>query len=372
MCTSGWPITLLLFCLFDSATSSSVSMYTPAPPLPSQILPPSPFPAIISSLKSPSQSTPPAFPPSSSNSPETTESSSCSLTISPSTRVVRFGDPVTANCSVSGNAISFLSWQLPLEQPLVTMKTFLVWSVNSTTDWNIEPMCCAMSEMGPGCHLNLSVIVYKPPDSVSISIANHIGPMIEGHQYTLECIVLDVAPVGNATVTFYRGQTELGRLQSNNPEKKPVTEIFTLDIIPSKDDDGVQYWCEAKLDLGAEGPQPPPVVTSQNITAEVHFVPEPLCLPKLQVQEGESLSCEVRGNPKPSVTWFKDGQVVSLPTHSSRQHAGNYTVMIEGLIGQRNFTLEVEVLTGSGTANCFNRHFLLAVLLIQILTCCKT
>lgn len=76
--------------------------------------------------------------------------------------------------------------------------------------------------------------------------------------------------------------------------------------------------------------------------------PQLVCPPKLQVREGESLSCEVRGNPQPSVTWFRDGQVVALPTHSSRRHAGKYIVLAQGLHEQRNFTVEVEVLSGSG------------------------
>lgn len=94
--------------------------------------------------------------------------------------------------------------------------------------------------------------------------------MFEGHHYTLQCEVQRVAPVGNLAVTFYRGQTPLGEPQyKNSTNKKPVTEIFTMNISTSKEDDGVQYWCEAKLELGPDGPQHPPLVSSQKLTATV-------------------------------------------------------------------------------------------------------
>ncbi|XP_042340570.1 hemicentin-1-like isoform X2 [Plectropomus leopardus] len=288
--------------------------------------------------------------------------------MSPSILVVRFEDPVTANCSVSTMAFSGLGWEVSLAPPEITMDHFLVWSVDSMTEWSIKPTCYALSEQGGQCHIHLPLIVYKPPDSVSISFVNHSGPIFEGHQYTLQCKVEDVAPVENLTVTFYKGQTTLGQLQSkNNTEKTPVNETFTLEIVPSKEDNGVQYWCEARLELGPEGPQLPPVVKSQNITATVLFGPQLVCPTKLRVREGERLSCEVRGNPQPLVTWFRDGQVVALPTHPNKWHAGKYTISANGHLGQKNFTVEVEVLTGSGTTKSCNRHFLLAILLIQII-----
>ncbi|XP_060910602.1 hemicentin-2-like [Labrus mixtus] len=366
MSASRWPITPLLLYLFSTATSSPVSISTSAPPLPSQISPPSPLSTVLPSLLSPSLSVTPPFPSLSRNNADLTEKDWCSLTISPSTLVVRFGDPVTANCSLLGARMGFLflGWKVPMKAPESTHHHFLVWSVDRMTEWGIKPTCWVASDQTGQCELKLPLIVFKPPDNVSISFVNHTGPMLEGHQYTLQCIVQDVAPVEHLTVTFYKGATELAPLQSINTNTTPVTEIFTLNITPTKDDDGVLYWCKATLELGPAGPRHPPVVRSQKLTATVLYGPQIICPTKLQVRQGESLSCEVKGNPKPSVTWFRDGQVFALPNHSSRQHDGHYTVSAKGL-GQKNFTVEVEVIPDSGTANSCNRLFLLAILLLQ-------
>lgn len=285
--------------------------------------------------------------------------------MSPSSLVVRYGDPATANCSVLRNGFQYLGWEVPLGATEGIHNHFLVWSVDSMTEWSIAPMCYALSDQGDQCVIKLPLTVFKPPDNVSITAVNHKGPMLEGGQYTLQCAVQDVAPVEKLTVTFYRGQTTLDQIQPNNTKPKPVTETFTVNITPSKDDNGAEYWCEATLDLGPEGPRDPPVIKSQKLTATVLFGPQVVCPTKLQVREGESLGCEVTGNPEPSVTWFKDGHVFAPPQHSSRKHAGYYTVSAKGLT-EKNFTLEVEILPDSGITNTCNRLFLLASLFVQI------
>lgn len=95
---------------------------------------------------------------------------------------------------------------------------------------------------------------------------------------------------------------------------------------------------------------------SSTPTSDFSFLvgPQLACPTKLQVREGERLSCEVRGNPQPLVNWYKDGKTVELPTHSRRQHAGKYTVCAGGVLGQKNFTVEVEVLPSSGRLTLYN------------------
>ncbi|XP_029365933.1 vascular cell adhesion protein 1-like [Echeneis naucrates] len=362
MFVCGWPITLVLFRLFGPATSFPFSTNTPAPPLSSQILPPSTFPSNHPSLPSSLTLSPPISGPK-----EPEERVHCPLTMSPSSLVVRFGDPVAVNCSLSETGSSLvLGWAVQQDFQQTTVDSFLVWTLDRMNSWNIEAVCFALLEVEGQCQMNLPATVYSPPDSVSISFVDHSGPMSEGRPYTLQCKVQNVAPVKNLTVTFYKGQTALGQQQSNNTNKKPVSETFTLDIRPSKEDDGVQFWCEAKLELGPEGPKPPPVVESQKLNAVVFFGPHLICPSKLKVKEGESFPCEVKGKPRPSVTWYRDGQVVALPAHSNRKHAGKYTIWTKGL-GQKNFTVEVEVLSGRGTTNCYTTYIPVAVLFIQMI-----
>ncbi|XP_055366721.1 hemicentin-1-like isoform X2 [Betta splendens] len=299
---------------------------------------------------------------------ESADGGLCPLTLTPSALVVRFGDPVTVNCSASTPNVPGVGWVVSLggeEKPEFSMTSFLVWGVKSLTDWSITPVCFTLVEQGGQCQRHLSLIIYKPPSSVSMAVLNHSGPLLEGGQYTLLCTVHDVAPVQNLAVTFYRGHTALGRVRSNATTKTPVTETFSLDIVPSKEDDGVQYWCEARLELGPAGPQRPPAVVSPKLTSTVHFGPQLTCPAKLWVKEGERLGCEVRGNPPPLVNWYRDGENVTLPTRSKRWHSGRYTVCAEGVLGHKEFTVEVEVLPTNGSAAGSSRGFLLGVLLIQ-------
>ncbi|XP_077935725.1 intercellular adhesion molecule 1 isoform X2 [Gasterosteus aculeatus] len=291
MCAPGRPIALLLLYLISSASSSPVPTLTPAPPLPLQVLPPG---------------TPPP------STPLSGSAAGCPLTVSPSTLVVRFGDPVTANCSVSQMGFSLLGWKVSLPTPEPTMDRFLVWRVDRITDWGIQPVCYALADTGGKCDITLPLTVYKPPQNVSISFVNLTGPMLEGRQYTLQCTVEDVAPVKDLRVTFYRGQTALGQPQSiNTTVEKPVTQIFTLDISPGREEDEEEYWCEAKLELGLDGPKLPSVVTSQKVTT-----------------------------------------------------FGKY-INATGHLGQKNVT--VEVCPGSGNTSSCNGRFLLAILLIQMI-----
>ncbi|XP_055768226.1 vascular cell adhesion protein 1-like [Salvelinus fontinalis] len=307
---------------------------------------------------------------------------SCSLVVSPAGLVVKYGAPASANCT--SDTVTFMGWESSQGESQVFSPGVkeLTWRVDSLTDWNIKPQCFEMSEEGGQCARVLNVTVYKLPDRVSIRYLSHSGPVVEGHQYSLHCVVQNIAPIEHLRVTFFKVSTNGEQTvlytqplnndiqQRNNGIREPVNESFSLQFSPTSVDDGAQLWCSAMLDLGPEGPQPPPVMESDHLNINVHFAPEFSCSAKLQVRAGEGLTCDVRGNPLPSVTWLRDGQVLTPPTHLSREDAGDYTLMALNRIGKANHTVEVEVLHGPAArgASCQAAgSATVAVLLLQLI-----
>src|SRR4029434_2637183 len=47
------------------------------------------------------------------------------------------------------------------------------------------------------------------PENMTLWLLDHTGPLLEGQQYWLECVVESVAPAKNLTVIWIRGDTEL-------------------------------------------------------------------------------------------------------------------------------------------------------------------
>ncbi|MCI4391855.1 hypothetical protein PGIGA_G00139350 [Pangasianodon gigas] len=194
------------------------------------------------------------------------------LQLDPPSIVVPFGSPVSVNCSTNVTNKG-MGWEASQGQKdLMENVTFITWTVKSLEHWDIEPICYI--NVNEQYMLSLNITVYKPPDQVSISTVGHTGPMIEGRQYELQCAVQNVAPVHLLTVNWYKGQHLVKGENFSDMNKFPVNKTLTLQISPHRGDDGAQYRCEAELQLGPEGPQPPPLVKSDplNITVHCKFV----------------------------------------------------------------------------------------------------
>ncbi|XP_071400215.1 V-set and immunoglobulin domain-containing protein 1-like [Centroberyx affinis] len=282
----------------------------------------------------------------------------------PSRLIVRHGDRASAICTVYEHACPHDDIVTGLEVSVgeITKNgTKISWKVDNMTQWESAPKCYYSLTLDTDtiqCRSTLALTIYQPPDSVSISYVNHSGPVLEGHQYTLQCNVQDVAPVQNLAVTFFRGQAALGPPQSrNNTKKTPVTEIFTLNINPSREHDRLQYWCEAKLDLGPEGPQGPEgphVVKSNKLTTSVHYLAHEKQAPSphaISITAGDTLqlNCSAMGNPSPSYSWTlpkalsPSNESVLTIDSVDFDHEGQYICVASNNLGNITVMFNVDV-----------------------------
>ncbi|XP_041838038.1 intercellular adhesion molecule 1-like isoform X2 [Melanotaenia boesemani] len=262
----------------------------------------------------------------------------------PSKVVVKYGDPVNATCTMCRSCSSHT---LDLEHNVgkkARNGTEISWIVDKITEWRPSPTCYYSTINGVQCCKDLDVIVYKPPHNVSIGFVNHTGPIKKNGLHTLRCDVLDVAPVNNLIVTFYKGQTALVQLKSTDNKPEPTNADFTLKFNFTKADNGAEFWCEAKLEMGPEGPQPPPVVKSGKLTATVHYGPElegSSEVKNIYIKRGETLhlNCSADGNPPPSYTWMipldtlpHNGRVFTVESVDF-WHGGEYICNISNSVG---------------------------------------
>uniref|UniRef100_A0A673C5V6 Si:ch211-66e2.5 n=1 Tax=Sphaeramia orbicularis TaxID=375764 RepID=A0A673C5V6_9TELE len=248
----------------------------------------------------------------------------CSLVLKPSRVVVGFGEPVTVSCEAT-RPVRVLGWESAIGAAHTQQDLSVQWKVDSLIDWIEEPICYGVFFTAPRqCEEKLNLVLFKTPDSVSIRHVNHTGPMVEGKEYQLLCEVQNIAPVQYLSLKWYRGQTEVyNHSFSDLTSSSPVQVSSILVIVPTKAENGAQYRCVAELELGPEGPQPPPTVTSEPLNASVYFV---------DLIEGAEiiLNCTATGNPTPVYSWqsshpmqdrFEDEAVVT----SSSLLPGTYT-----------------------------------------------
>ncbi|KAK0137412.1 Vascular cell adhesion protein 1 [Merluccius polli] len=284
--------------------------------------------------------------------------------INPSRIVLQYGTPFSVNCSYCNNSHCYdnVQWEMPLGSDTLLsvldngVRTPIKQrTVPNATEWGMAPQC-SMQVGRLVCCTPLDFTLYKLPENVSISFVNHLGPLLEGRQYTLQCRVEKVAPVQNLTVTFYRGDTMLDSVQSSmSSVKTPVTEMFTVSINSSREDNGVQYRCKTELNLGQQGPQNTTEGPhAAELTTTVYFKPEMVVASRpdpISITEGETvqLNCTAYSNPSPAYRWIGPhnatvGNDSVLTIHvADFQHIGQYVCVASNDEGSATIKFNVDV-----------------------------
>ncbi|XP_069051881.1 intercellular adhesion molecule 2-like [Lepisosteus oculatus] len=299
----------------------------------------------------------------------------CPLEISPQRAVVRYGDPVMVNCTTTQTARG-MGWEAPVGATgMKTGAQSVTWNVSSLTDWTAEPKCYGNFLTEPKqCRKNLNISLYKYPDSVSV---NQTVPMVEGRQYQLQCEVQNIAPVQYLTVNWYRGQILIhNQTFFNNTTRTPVNVSATLLFTPDRADNGQQLTCEAELNLGPEGPQPPPANQSDPLRIAVLYKPVFTSTgpTAVQVPPGTRifLNSSADGNPPPTFEWKyssasrvqvttnRDSSVAAV-TVNSEADAGAYTCIAANTEGRASQTFTIVL------SNRFNGGIVVAIVVPLIL-----
>uniref|UniRef100_A0A668U5M9 Ig-like domain-containing protein n=1 Tax=Oreochromis aureus TaxID=47969 RepID=A0A668U5M9_OREAU len=241
----------------------------------------------------------------------------CPLTLAPSEMVVRFEDPVSIKCSTSATDVAEMAWMTPAGDKEFKPGSDVTWMVKNLKWWTPSPFCSITLNDDFRCSVSPVIIVYKTPETVSISELNH-GLMLKHKedkkhnmtQYKLQCDIINVAPVQYLTITWYKNNKIIKTQSFNDTTKTPVNESSILRVDISREENVVVFRCEARLDFGPHGPKLPAISQTRRVSA--HYAPEVNTKDSTHdyLLEGSNitLSCEAEGNPPSVYNWTCDGE----------------------------------------------------------------
>ncbi|KAM7371803.1 hypothetical protein PAMP_009013 [Pampus punctatissimus] len=268
------------------------------------------------------------------------------LTLMPAEILVRFGDPISVNCSTSATDIKGMGWEATLGgTPLEENVTHVTWSVDKLEDWAIRPICYVTLPDEQYTAIP-NITLYKTPDIVSVSALKD-GPMMEGTEHQLKCDIINVAPA-NLKVKWYRGNETVFTHMINESSVTPVNVSSTWSVTPEKDYNGAHLRCKVELDLGPNGPEPIPTVTSAPYIAVVHYKPLIQGCPKhyagLENQFSmDEVFCQSDGNPPPTLHWYNQGTLINASEPLKRTNSGEYTVEAVNSLGKSKASVDITI-----------------------------
>lgn len=107
--------------------------------------------------------------------------------------------------------------------------------------------------------------------------ATDLDKMVEGSEYLLNCHIINVAPVQNLRVKWYRGKDTVYTQTFNDTSVTPVNVTSTLRVTAERHYHGALFRCEAELHLGPNGPEFIPTAASPSYNATVFCEFSTLC-----------------------------------------------------------------------------------------------
>lgn len=105
----------------------------------------------------------------------------------------------------------------------------------------------------------------NPEVFYSVQFVNVIG---EETQYRLQCDVVNVAPVQYLTVSWYKNSEKIQTESFNDTTTKtPVNKSSILRVNIRREENVVEFRCEAQLHFGPHRPKLPAISQTHSISA---------------------------------------------------------------------------------------------------------
>ncbi|XP_062388821.1 uncharacterized protein LOC134077308 [Sardina pilchardus] len=269
----------------------------------------------------------------------------CSVDISPSTLVVRYGGPASATCRALV-PIDGMGWESPVGAvPLEDRVTELNWTVTELREWTLTPQCYINSKEGTQCTKELSVLAYQMPDIV-ILVEDDSGPKYVNKSYGFGCYIENFAAAKDLTVKWFKGEKLLEKITVSEEylEEGPLnlTVHKTDKSVFTPHDDGSKYHCEVGLDFTPDRP-----IKSQPVVMTVYYAPDHHhSEAEVSALEGDTkLNCTVSGNPPPIYAWTWSGaqdKIEIIEPVLAVKQAGDYVCTASNEIGSSNKHFKVE------------------------------
>ncbi|CAL8284611.1 unnamed protein product [Boreogadus saida] len=201
----------------------------------------------------------------------------CPLEFIPKRVVERYGASVSVICrpTTTSAESDIIGWETPIGKWNLNKhdNKSATWNVEKFEEWTLEPFCFGTFSDNQ-CSLTLPITLYKTPDTVSVSVQNHSGPLQEGRRYTLQCDVFNVAPLAALTVSWlWKGEIIQTKTYDDNLTKTPENVSFTWKITAFRSYSNDMITCLTILDPKQDGPSQQ-VNTSTDFQVVVHYAPK--------------------------------------------------------------------------------------------------
>lgn len=229
--------------------------------------------------------------------------SSCPVEMDPPKGLVRFGEPFSAICKTLSNQTEGMGWESPLGSTQLTEGvTSLDLKIDTVTLWALEPMCYINDPDDNQCSKVLPVTVYHTPN---ISISELKGPMEADQNYSIQCDIVNVAPVRALTVLWFIDDDQEFTEKFKEQTITPVNKSSVLMLTAHRDHNGARIWCKPKLDFGPTAPSPyiAPAFVEAVVLYPPSFIDPANETHEIPAGKEMNLNCTATGNPSPKYSW---------------------------------------------------------------------